>query len=116
MPNITINDPFALAIILRVQKEYGELSISNFAMDITIENLNKELTELSNKCTQDQETIINQSKKIFELSEEVESLKTFIDVKRSNRFGGPNTKKNKVNKTAKDDFMDLTKISTDFLK
>jgi len=92
MAQIDTRHEALLRLVQRLQKEYGETSIANFALD---EQLNQAEAHIQHLHALDEEknsTITALFARIKQADEDNESLRKQLDPKRGDRFAGPRKK------------------------
>ena len=92
MATINLTLELALKLITRLQKEYGETSASNFALDLLLDDALEENSRLKQMLADKQEHCVALQKRCATADENNEELRKQLDSKRGDRFVGPQSK------------------------
>lgn len=83
------NSSYAAAVFNRMIREYGELSASNFALDIMADTQTTELQRLAGVVAEKDESNQALVTRAQKAEHDCELLREQIDPKRAGRFSGP---------------------------
>jgi RecA/RadA recombinase len=84
---IQMTEALSSALIVRFQSEYGQQSVSNFALDILLDSANAEIARLQLEGTRKDELIAALMEKARLSETMIETLKQAADAKRAEVMG-----------------------------
>jgi hypothetical protein len=87
MAQIQMTAELSAALIVRMQAEYGQQAVSNFALDILLDSANAEIARLGAVLTQKDAHITSLTERARSAETQVEDMKRADDPKRAKVMG-----------------------------
>ena len=92
MAQIDLNPPALIRLVQRLQREYGETSCSNFALDEQLNEALGVITQLRAVIADTDKNIAAFAERVQQMQADNEELREQLDPKRKGRFRGPHPK------------------------
>jgi hypothetical protein len=87
MAQIQMTEALSAALIARMQGEYGQQALSNFALDILLDTANTEIARLLADSARKDETLVTQKEQIQAMRAELEVFRQANDPHRREVMG-----------------------------
>ena len=87
MAQIQMTEALSAALIVRMQAEYGQQAVSNFALDILLDSANAQIVQLTEDLKLKEKIHASLSERVRLAEDQIEAMKRANDPKRAEVMG-----------------------------